>query len=136
VGNGNETIGEPEMVGTFEFGADGQFTYETTSTVHVTWVYTDLCLEAVGVAGTTAADRCTGLTREHQVCEYAPDACRCVADPMIENDAGGGPYSVDGDELVLGEDPPSTYCVDGDRLIMDYYLIHPISWRYWAFERL
>jgi len=135
VGGGNETNGRSEIEGVFEFDDAGQVTFATTSTLLVTWVFDDACLEAAGRAGATPEARCDDVSSDRLTCEYAPDACRCVGDPIVEPDEGSGTYTITGDEVVLGDDPPATYCVDGDSLVMDYYLFHPVSWRYWVFER-
>ena len=135
VGGGNETIGHSEVAGDFEFAADGSVTVSTTTTIVMEWVFTDGCLTAAGLAGATSAERCAAVGNDHLACEYAPDACRCISDPMEEAGGGGTTYTVTGNEVQLGEEPPAAYCVDGDSLIMDYYLYHPVSWRWWVFVR-
>jgi hypothetical protein len=134
VGSGNLSICDSTKTGTLDFRADGTILFEDEIVMIATWYFTDRCLEAVRTES-TPTERCESISNEHLRCEYQPDRCVCVSDPMPEHDEGSGTYVVSDNELVIGDDPPATYCIDGDRLTMDYYLFHPVSWRYWVLER-
>lgn len=133
-GPGNEAVCDGTPSGTLTFNADGSLDIDTQISLVTSYNYTDQCLEAAVRAGVTAEERCLSMANDHLTCTYEGH-CHCVSDPMVESDKKTDTYTIDGDDLILGEDPPSTWCVDGDRLIMDYYLVHPVSWRYWVLER-
>jgi len=136
VGNGNTTQCNGTTTGTFEFTEDGQVLFEQTVTMTVEWVFTDECLQAASRNPADSAEgRCANQGNERLTCTYSSAGCHCVGEPIVQPDSGSGTYSITDDEIQLGDDPPASYCVDGDSLIMDYYLYHPVSWRYWVFER-
>ena len=136
VDGGNVNRCEGYQSGTLTFDGAGVVTVDTESGMDVSWIFTDACLEAAQQGGATPEARCLGMNTDKLSCTYEPDACACVGlVSMTQSDFNEAPYAIEGDEIVLGEDPPATYCVDGDRLIMDYYLFHPVSWRYWVLER-
>lgn len=135
VGGGNSTIGHSEVDGLFELASDGAVMFEMTTTIRMEWVFDDTCLAAAPLRGATAEERCADVANERVTCSYTPDACHCESDEIVQPESGSGTYTIDGDEIQFGDDPPARYCVDGDRLVMDYYLYHPVSWRYWVFER-
>lgn len=136
VGGGNINDCKGFHEGTLTFDGNGQVAFETELWMAMTWVYTDACLAAAGVAGGTPEERCLGLSSDKLTCNYLPDECTCSAETGKEFDSGDAAYSLAGDELVIGEDPPATFCIEDDLLIMDYYLFHPVSWRYWVLQRV
>lgn len=134
MGEGNEAVCDGRQEGTLTFAADGSLDVETTTTLIATWRFTDECLTAVATSGATPEEHCASIANERLTCTY--DAgCTCVGDPIVESDTNTSTWQVVDSDLTLGEDPPAAYCVDGDRLTMDYYLYHPVSWRYWVLER-
>ncbi len=135
VGGGNETIGRSTLDGFFEFADDGNVSWEITTTMLLTWVFDDTCLAAAPLSGATPEERCNDVANDRLACAYAPNACRCESDPLIQEEADDGTFTIDGMEIQLGEDPPAAYCIDGDSFVMDYYVHHPVSWRYWVLER-
>jgi hypothetical protein len=133
-GPGNEAVCDGTPSGTLTFEADGTLDIDTQISLVATYSFTDECLQAAVRAGTTAEERCLSMNNDHLTCTYE-EHCTCVSDPMIESDQNTATYTIEGQDLIIGEDPPATWCVDGDRLTMDYYLMHPVSWRYWVLER-
>lgn len=132
-GPGNEARCDTSYEGTLTFGTDAMVTIAATDTIIASWNFTDDCLAAVA-RGTTPEERCASLGNERLTCTY-DGACHCVGAPIVQEDLNTVPFAVDGMDVTLGEDPPASYCVDGDRLTMDYYVFHPVSWRYWVLER-
>ena len=134
-GTGNEAICDGTVGGTLAFQADGTVDVDVSVTLVTTWHFTDECLETVVDRWDTPEERCADLdTNEGQTCTYT-ESCVCVTDPQIDSTTTTADYAVEGQDLTIGDDPPSTYCVDGDRLTMDFYAFHPDSWRYWVLER-
>ncbi len=134
-GEGNEAICASTHTGTLTFQDDGMVDIETAVTLVSTWHFTDECLAVAVPQGNSGEERCAQLdTNEKLTCTY-DGGCTCVGEPMSEGDSGTADYVIDGQDLMIGEDPPSTWCVDGDILTMDFYAYHPISWRYWVLER-
>lgn len=133
-GAGNEARCDGAQTGTLIFAADGTLEVDTTVTLVATWGFSDACLESVARAGATPAERCASLTTERLECAY-DGACSCVGAPIVESDTNTSTYAIDGLDVTLGDNPPASYCVDGDTLTMDYYVFHPVSWRYWVLER-
>jgi hypothetical protein len=134
-GTGNEATCDGSVSGTLTFKADGTVEIDTQLTLVTSYNFTDECLAAAITTGTTAEERCLSMTKADKLtCSYNA-RCTCVSAPMVESDKKTGTYKIEGQDLTLGEDPPASYCVDGDRLTMDYYVFHPVSWRYWVLER-
>lgn len=134
-GNGNEAICDGTHSGTLTFKSDGSLDIETTVTLVVTHNFTDECLAAVIPRYNTAEERCADLNNNQRLsCTYNTQ-CKCVSEPIVESDSRSGSYTIADGDLILGDDPPASYCIDGERLTMDYYLYHPVSWRYWILER-
>jgi len=134
-GAGNEALCDGTHSGTLAFHADGTVDIDTQVSLVVTWHFSDECMEAVVDEGATPEERCGSLdTMENQSCSYNVQ-CICVAEPLIEGSTATAEYAIAGQDLVIGDDPPSTWCVDGDILTMDFYAYHPDSWRYWILER-
>jgi hypothetical protein len=133
-GAGHEAICDSSAAGTFTFNGDDTVDIDTTLTLISTWHFTDDCLADVDPAGADAEARCLGMGNDRLTCSYQ-DHCSCVSDPMPQSDTTTGTWAIVDGDLVLGDDPPSSYCVDGDGLVMDYYVYHPVSWRYWVLER-
>jgi len=136
VGGGNVNNCEGFIEGTLNFDGQSTVTGDTVSGITPSWIFTDTCLEAAGLDGGEPEARCLGLSSDKLTCTYDPGACLCQGGAMEQPDQSEASYSIEGNDLQLGEDPPAAYCVDGDRLIMDYYIYHPISWRYWVLERM
>jgi len=133
-GTGNEAYCDSTDTGTLIFYEDLSIDIETHFSMVNTYNFTDACLEAVATSGTTPEERCADMSREHLACAYTTQ-CTCVSDPMVEDFTNTATYAVVDNEVTIGDDPPSTYCIEGDVLTMDFYLIHPVSWRYWVLER-
>ena len=133
-GTGNEAICDGTPSGTLTFNADLSIDIDTQISLVMTWNFTDACLEAAVSTGGTAQQRCLSIANDHLSCSY-DGHCKCVSEPMLDTTVNTATYEVIDSEVTLGDDPPSTYCVSGDRLTMDYYLYHPVSWRYWVLER-
>ena len=136
IGEGNEASCDGTTKGTLNFKENGEVEFETEISLTSTWRFTDECLDSVGREPQPAEEHCLGMNNERLTCEYTPGSCQCESAPMVETDSGTAEYQVSNNEIIIGEDPPSTYCIQGDILIMDYYLFHPVSWRYWILERL
>ena len=134
MGPGNEAVCQSTPGGTITFDGEGTVEVATTSTLITQWNFTDACLEAVATSGDDGPARCASLTSERLACRYEA-SCTCQGQPIEQQDDNRGTYVINGNEVVLGDDPPATYCVGGDRLVMDYYVAHPVSWRYWVLER-
>ncbi|RLB54575.1 MAG: hypothetical protein DRJ42_08720 [Deltaproteobacteria bacterium] len=134
VGAGNEAVCDGTHTGTLTFNADGTVDIDTTVTLVGTWSFTDACLAAAVTTGTTPEERCANFGNGRATCTYE-GSCTCVGDPIVEADTNTATYAVVGDELTIGDDPPASYCIAGDLLTMDYYVFHPVSWRYWVLER-
>lgn len=133
-GAGNEAVCDGTYVGTLTFNADLSASIEAVNTLVGTYSFTDDCLAEVARSG-TPEERCASLGTDRLMCTY-DGSCSCVGDPIVQDDANTFEYAFTAEnEVTLGDDPPSTYCVDGDRLIMDYEVFHPVSWRYWVLER-
>ena len=132
-GVGNEATCDGTYEGTLTFGADGMVVVEATNTLVANWNFTDACLAEVAT-GATPEERCASIGNDRLTCTYT-DHCNCVGDPIVQEDMNTVAYTIDGMDVTLGDDPPASYCVDGDRLTMDYYVFHPVSWRYWVLER-
>jgi hypothetical protein len=133
-GTGNEAVCDSTDTGTLIFYEDLSIDIETHFSMVTTYNFTDQCLEAVAASGATPEERCAAMSREHLACAYA-EQCTCVSDPMVEDFTNTATYVIVDNEVTIGEDPPSTYCIEGDILTMDFYLFHPVSWRYWVLER-
>lgn len=134
IGSPNQAICESTETGLFTFHEDGTVDFELDAVLEVTWIYSDACLAAVA-QGEDPSQRCASLVVEGVACEY-DTTCVCVRDPLPTSDSGTAGYSVDDEGLLtIGEDPPASYCVSGDRLVLDFYLFHPASWRYWVLQR-
>ena len=133
VGVGNEAVCDGTQTGWLVFHEDGSIDIDTTLTLVATWGFSDDCLAAVST-GASAEERCAALGSDRLSCSY-DGGCTCVGDPFVQTDTNVATYAVVGDEVTIGDDPPATYCIDGDLLTMDYYVFHPVSWRYWLLER-
>ncbi len=133
-GPGNEAICDSTNTGTFVFNADESLEFTTGYSMVATWNYTDACLMAAPLSGSSAEARCAAMANDHLSCVY-DGGCTCVSDPMAETATDTGTYAIVDDEITIGGDPPASYCVQNGILTMDYYLYHPVSWRYWVFER-
>ncbi len=133
-GDGNEATCRGQQAGTLVFHSDGTLSIDTELTLYTAWNFTHACLEAVARGGSTPAERCASLTTERLTCSYDAQ-CTCIGKPIVQADSNTSTYKVSGQDVTLGDDPPASYCVEGDTLIMDYYLYHPVSWRYWVLHR-
>jgi hypothetical protein len=133
-GTGNEAVCDGNQTGTLTFNTDGTVDVATETVLIGTWNYTNDCLAAVTTSGGTPEEQCDSLNNGRQVCTFVA-GCTCVGEPIMESFTNNAPYEVVGNDLTLGDDPPSSYCIDGDLLTMDYYVFHPVSWRYWVLER-
>lgn len=134
-GTGNEALCDGDASGTLSFHADGTVDVDVEITLVTTWHFTDECLATVVDGFDTAEERCADLdARQGQTCTY-DTSCVCVTEPLVDGTTTTVDYTLEGQDLSIGNDPPSTYCIDGDTLTMDFYAYHPISWRYWVLER-
>jgi hypothetical protein len=109
-----ETVdSEFNITGTFHFGAEGDYSFETAIVYMETHVYPAACLPE----GVTT---CDDLEEATTVCDGdAAVSCTCTTNET-EPDTVSGTYSTDGNNLTTqsGKDPAETveYCIDGDTL--------------------
>jgi hypothetical protein len=129
----NPVVGVRTFQGTVDFGADGKVTNDISSSMAISYGFTDECLKAVKPSIAGAAAQCAALQNNVLTCAYAPGLCTCTGNVPYPEEKGTYDYQASGSDLEFAGEQ-TTYCVQGDRLVMDF-AVHPISWRYWVLQR-
>ena len=120
--------------GTVTFAAD-ELTTRVTSTLDLTYGFTDACLAVAFPAASDPRTACLDQQKAGRLtCTYQPDRCVCSGQVVHSGEQETVPYSrVGASQIMIGKIRVD-YCKSGSVLVLDWQK-HPVSWRYWILEQ-
>ncbi len=111
-----------DAAGTLTFTADGTATSNLTTQFRIDIALTDTCAQALG--GNVTQEVCDELEATYATdpeyasadCSFSPGACWCTIVSLPSNSGETSAYTLDGNQIIIGDSEPSNYCVEGDSL--------------------
>jgi len=130
-------FGSQKAEGTLDFTSSDAYTADIQLWSRISYVYTDECLAAAGLDGETPEERCLGISSDKIECTYEPDTCECDSVPLLGVEGTEEQeYAADGDQLMMYDMPPGTYCVEDDTVTMLFHAEgFPEASVYWVLHR-
>jgi hypothetical protein len=125
------SINNVQKSGTYTYGADGAFSWNTTTGGTTTVTLPAACISALSSCAALEAEFTPDNGYQSGSCSgNVKTACTCTAKLTEEPSSGKGKYELDGDALtaILGSDTSSSsYCVKSNKLTTQYAAANVIT---------